>query len=251
VNETDETGAGGAVALSVVIPARNEAKNLPRLVEEVGRSLAGSDYEVIIVDDGSTDDSAAVVARMAAGDPRIRLVSHPQSCGQSGAIASGVRNAGGALVVTLDGDGQNDPKFIPALLAAIEEPEVGLVAGQRIGRKDTFTKRYGSWIANAVRGRMLGDRTRDTGCGLKAFRREAFLELPYFDALHRFLPALFISDGWAVRHVDVVDRPRRHGTSHYGIWDRLAVGVPDLFGVWWLRRRRRRNPARLRKGAKT
>jgi glycosyltransferase involved in cell wall biosynthesis len=166
------------------------------------------------------------------------------SCGQSAAVRSGVRAARAPLVATLDGDGQNDPAFIPALVAALEAggPEAGLAAGQRVGRKDGRYKAVQSRVANRVRGRILKDGTRDTGCGLKVFRRDAYLSLPYFDALHRFMPALMKREGYVVVHVDVVDRPRRAGHSNYGLFDRLWVGILDLAGVWWLIRRRRRVP---------
>jgi glycosyltransferase involved in cell wall biosynthesis len=169
---------------------------------------------------------------------------HEASCGQSAAVRTGVRAASSPVVATLDGDGQNDPAYIPALVAALEQggPGTGLAAGQRVGRKDGRSKAWQSKIANGVRGRILRDGTRDTGCGLKAFRREAYLALPYFDALHRFMPALMKREGYAVAHVDVVDRPRRAGHSNYGLFDRLWVGLLDLAGVWWLIRRRRRVP---------
>ncbi len=231
--------------ISVVVPARNEAGALPDLIAEIHQALAGEDHEVIVVDDGSTDDTPRMLEELAAQDPALRTIRHGTSCGQSAALYTGLRAARGELVATLDGDGQNDPKFIPELLAPLADPEVGLVAGQRVGRKASWSKRWGSKLANAVRGWMLKDGTRDSGCGLKAGRRAALAGLPYFDAMHRFLPALVLADGWRIAHVDVVDRPRLKGTSNYGIWDRLAVGVPDLFGVAWLtRRRRRRQPVR-------
>jgi dolichol-phosphate mannosyltransferase len=146
------------------------------------------------------------------------------------------------LVVTMDGDCQNDPAFIPAMIAAFGGPRLGLVAGQRVGRKATAFKRMQSLIANTIRSAVLRDGTRDTGCGLKAFRREVFLSLPYFDGLHRFLPALIRREGLDIAYVTIVDRPRLHGTSHYGLWDRLWIGLFDLFGVWWLIRRRKRIP---------
>ncbi len=148
------------------------------------------------------------------------------------------------VIVTLDGDGQNDPAFVPALVRALADggPAVGLAQGQRVGRKDTVSKRYQSRIANAVRRAVLRDDTRDTGCGLKAIRRELYLALPYFDALHRFMPALVRREGYEVRLVDVLDRPRFTGQSNYGIWDRMWVGMLDLAGVWWLIRRRRPSP---------
>jgi hypothetical protein len=146
------------------------------------------------------------------------------------------------VIVTLDGDGQNDPAFIPVLVAALDDPQVALVAGQRKGRQDGAYKKWQSRIANSVRGRILKDGTRDTGCGLKAFRRDAYLSLPYFDALHRFMPALVKREGFDIAHVDVIDRPRHAGQSNYGLFDRLWVGILDLAGVWWLIRRRRRLP---------
>jgi glycosyltransferase involved in cell wall biosynthesis len=176
--------------------------------------------------------------------PYVRQITHKVSCGQSSAVRSGVAAARAPLVVTLDGDGQNDPKFLPALIAAVEQggARVGLAAGQRTGRKASGFKKLQSRIANSVRGAILRDGTRDTGCGLKAFRRDVFLGLPYFDGLHRFLPALMRRDGFDVVYVDVVDRERRHGTSNYGMWDRLWIGILDLAGVWWLVRRRKRVP---------
>jgi len=159
-------------------------------------------------------------------------------------VRTGARAACGAILVTMDGDGQNDPAYIPALVAALAAggEGVGLVAGQRLGRKDTGFKRWQSRAANAVRARVLKDGTRDTGCGLKAIRREVYLSLPYFDALHRFMPALVKREGFGIAYVDVVDRPRLTGRSNYGFLDRLWVGILDLYGVWWLLRRRRRVP---------
>jgi glycosyltransferase involved in cell wall biosynthesis len=159
-------------------------------------------------------------------------------------VRSGVRAARGAIICTLDGDGQNDPAFIPKLVAALQASGAGtgLAAGQRVGRKDTGFKKVQSKIANAVRGRILKDGTRDSGCGLKCFRRDVYLALPYFDALHRFMPALVRREGFSIVHVDVVDRPRLSGVSNYGFFDRLWVGILDLYGVWWLIRRRRRVP---------
>jgi dolichol-phosphate mannosyltransferase len=181
---------------------------------------------------------------MMAERPWLRQVKHARSCGQSAAVRTGVAAARAPIVVTLDGDGQNDPKFIPELLAALEAgaPKVGLVAGQRVGRKDSGFKQFQSRIANTVRKAILRDGTRDTGCGLKVFRRDLFLALPYFDGLHRFLPALVRREGFDIGYVDVVDRPRRHGTSNYGMWDRLWVGMLDLCGVWWLIRRKKQVP---------
>ena len=235
--------------ISAVIPAKNEAENLPELIAEIHKALAGRDYEVVVVDDGSTDNTPQLLADLAGSDPRLVHVRHASSLGRSAAVYTATRKARGDRIVTLDGDGQNDPAYLPVLTDRLDDPDVGLVAGQRLGRKDTAAKRYASRIANAVRRRLLGDGTRDTACGLKAYRRDAYLDLPYFETMHRFLPALFLADGWKIDLVDVVDRPRRHGISNYGNLDRLLVGIPDLFGVAWLTRRRRSNPiASLRKG---
>ncbi|MGE0500565.1 MAG: glycosyltransferase family 2 protein [Rhizobiaceae bacterium] len=236
--------------ISIVIPAKDEVENLPGLIEEIHAALAGLDYEVIVVDDGSGDGSDRMLAARIEADPRLRTFRHPKSLGQSSSVYSGTRLARAPIIMTLDGDGQDDPKFLPSLLPPFADPAVGLVAGQRVNRRDSWKKRWGSKIANAVRGWFLGDNTRDTGCGLKAFRRDAFLDLPFFSTMHRFLPAIFISDGWTIAHVDVVNRPRLHGTSKYGIVDRLFAGLLDLFGVWWIRRRRQRNPMPLLRDAR-
>jgi glycosyltransferase involved in cell wall biosynthesis len=243
--ETDgRTDAAPVPAVSVVIPAHNEAENLASLLPEIGAALAAIPHEIVVVDDASTDTTPQVLRSLATGGIPVRRLGHRKSLGQSAAVMTGVVAARGALVVTLDGDGQNDPKFIPAMLKALDDPGVGIVAGQRLGRKATLSKKLGSRMANSLRRGLLKDDTRDTGCGLKAFRREPYTRLPYFQGMHRYLPALFLGDGWRIAHVDVVDRERHHGASHYGVLDRLAVGIPDLFGVWWLLRRRRRNPFR-------
>ncbi|WP_414471282.1 glycosyltransferase family 2 protein [Microvirga sp. M2] len=231
-----------APRLSVVVPVKNEALNILPLVEEIERACSAlAPFEVIYVDDGSTDDTVEQVRSARATRPWLRLVRHEASCGQSAAVRTGAHAARAPIIATLDGDGQNDPAFIPELVAALDDPAVGLVAGQRLGRKGA-AKRWQSRVANGVRGRVLKDGTRDTGCGLKAFRREVYLRLPYFDALHRFMPALVKREGYRIAHVDVVDRPRHAGQSNYGLFDRLWVGILDLAGVWWLIRRRRRVP---------
>jgi dolichol-phosphate mannosyltransferase len=233
-----------APGVSIVVPVRNEADNIAPLVDEIAAALDKNlAFELIYVNDGSSDRTEAELTRLMASRPWLRQIRHETSCGQSAAVSSGVIHARAGVVVTLDGDGQNDPAFIPALLEAMTKmPHIGLVAGQRVGRQATGFKKLQSRVANAVRSVVLRDGTRDTGCGLKAFRRDLFLRLPYFDGLHRFLPALVRREGYAIGYVDVVDRPRRAGTSNYGMWDRLWIGILDLLGVWWLIRRRRHIP---------
>ncbi len=233
-----------APRISVVVPARNEAGNIAPLVDEIVRALcAFAPHEIIYVNDGSGDDTEAELRALMRVHRSLRQIKHAVSCGQSAAVRTGVTAARAPIVATLDGDGQNDPAFLPALVTALErDPAVGLVAGQRVGRRATGFKQFQSRVANAARRAILRDGTRDTGCGLKAFRREVFLALPYFDAVHRFLPALVRREGYKVAYVDVVDRPRLHGASNYGLWDRLWVGILDLAGVWWLVRRRKRVP---------
>jgi len=233
------------VSVSIVVPVRNEAGNIAPLIAEITGALDGRwAYEIVYVNDGSTDATAERLADEMTRRTNLRVVSHEQSTGQSAAVRSGVRAAHGAIVATLDGDGQNDPAFLPDLIAALEKggAQVGLAAGQRVGRKDTGFKKLQSRLANRIRNAVLRDGTRDTGCGLKAFRREVFLMMPYFDGLHRFLPALVRREGFEIAYIDVIDRPRRSGVSNYGFFDRLWIGIMDLFGVWWLIRRKKPTP---------
>ncbi|MGO4715429.1 glycosyltransferase family 2 protein [Bradyrhizobium sp. 2TAF24] len=232
-------------AVSIVVPVRNEQDNIAPLVTEIVAALDGRwAYEIIYVNDGSTDATAARLAELMRSRPELRQVRHAQSAGQSSAVRTGVRFARGGIVATLDGDGQNNPQFLRDLIGRLEEggERLGLVAGQRVGRKDTGFKKFQSRVANAVRKTVLRDGTRDTGCGLKAFRRDVFLSLPYFDGLHRFLPALVRREGFEIAYVDVIDRPRHAGVSNYGFFDRLWVGIMDLAGVWWLIRRKKSTP---------
>jgi glycosyltransferase involved in cell wall biosynthesis len=231
--------------ISIVIPCRNEAANLPLLLDEIGAAMAGRDFEVIVVNDGSSDDTASVLAAQAALRPfPLRHLRHEKSSGQSLALRSGAWAARGEIVATIDGDGQNDPQYIPVLVDALRRagPEAGAAQGQRLKRRDSKLKQWASRFANWLRNAILRDDTRDTGCGLKAVHTSILRKLPFFDGTHRFVPALVIQEGFRVVHCDVVDRPRRHGKSNYGIFDRGLQGALDLAGVWWLRRRRRRMP---------
>jgi dolichol-phosphate mannosyltransferase len=228
------------LALSVVIPVRNEAPNIAPLVAEIEAALAGIRHEIVYVDDGSSDGTVAALRAAAAGAP-VRVLRHRSSCGQSAAVITGVRAAHGTWIATLDGDGQNDPADIPRMLARAEaEGGQILVAGHRVTRRDSWVKRRSSRIANGVRAWLLRDATPDTGCGLKVFPRALFLDLPAFDHMHRFLPALVLRQGGRVVSEPVNHRPRVRGTSNYGTLDRLAVSLFDLIGVAWLQRRWKR-----------
>jgi dolichol-phosphate mannosyltransferase len=233
------------IEITVVVPCRNEASNILALLDGIVASLTPvGPFEVIVVDDGSDDGMAEVLANARGRFPMLRVLRHDRSGGQSAAIHSGVRAARHDLICTLDGDGQNPPEELARLVQPFLMPgadDLGLVAGQRVGRQDTLARKLASRFANGLRSRILKDGTRDTGCGLKAFRREAFLALPYFDHMHRYLPALFARDGWRIAHVDVTHRPRGGGRSHYSNLQRGVVGIFDLAGVAWLLRRRKKS----------
>jgi dolichol-phosphate mannosyltransferase len=229
--------------LSVVVPVFNEAGNLAPLVGEILGALRGQvDFEIIYVDDQSTDDSLQRLQALKADTPELRVLAHLSRSGQSTAVRTGVKAARGSWIATLDGDGQNDPADIPRLLAAraAAPDQVKLLAGWRVDRKDSGSKRWASRWANAIRSRMLGDATPDTGCGIKLFEREAFLDLPYFDHMHRYLPALFQRAGWQTVSVPVNHRPRTSGVSKYNNLGRALVGIRDLRGVAWLIARSKR-----------
>lgn len=222
--------------ISVVIPVCNEEGNVIPLAREIAAALQGMPFEILFVDDGSTDGTApAVLQARRDGIGEIRLLKHSFRSGQSAAVCSGVRAARAPWIATLDGDGQNDPADIPALYA--ERHTAELVMGNRTMRRDTWLRHAQSRVANGVRGALLGDGTPDTGCGIKVMQREAFMDLPRFDHMHRFLPALFLRAGCRVKSVPVRHRPRERGVSKYGLFDRLWVGIVDIFGVMWLRRR--------------
>lgn len=235
-----ERNIGMALALSVVVPVKDEAENVAPLAREIAAALTGEkDIEIIFIDDGSTDATASVLKTLKTEIPSLRVIQHGRNIGQSRAVRTGVRAARSEIIVTLDGDGQNDPADIPKLLAELRKggERLGLVSGVRTNRQDDASKKFASRFANNFRRRMLNDGATDTGCGLKAFRREAFIALPYFDHLHRFLIALMLREGYDVRYVEVGHRPRLHGRSKYGVWDRLVVGISDIFGVRWLQKR--------------
>jgi len=227
---------------TVVAPMLNEAGSVEPMAREIAAACASlGPFEAIFVNDGSTDDTAARIAALGAEFPWLRELRHARPCGQSAALRSGILAARAPLICTIDGDNQNPPAEIPRLLAPLLEgrPRLGLVAGQRIDRQDSASKRLASRLANRLRARILRDDTRDTGCGLKAFPREVFLALPFFDHIHRYLPALVRREGYEVLAIDVGHRARAAGRSKYTNLGRAMVGLTDLLGVWWLMRRRR------------
>jgi dolichol-phosphate mannosyltransferase len=234
-------------ALSVVVPVFNERDNVAPLISEILAALRGlTTFEIVYVDDQSRDDTAAVLQSLKAATPELRILQHAIQSGQSTAIRTGVKAARGAWIATLDGDGQNDPADLPRLLTARDsgDPSVKLYAGWRVNRQDSGSKRWASKYANAIRARMLHDDTPDTGCGTKLFDREAFLDLPYFDHMHRYLPALMQRSGWKTISIPVNHRPRGAGVSKYNNLQRALVGIRDLMGVAWLIVRSKRTAVR-------
>jgi dolichol-phosphate mannosyltransferase len=230
---------GVDIEISVAVPVKNEADNIEPLVREILAALRGrAGFEIVYVDDGSSDATAATLTALRGVVPELRVIQHDRSCGQSQALRTAITAAKGALIVTIDGDGQNDPADIPALIDTFRGESnteaLGLVAGQRRKRQDNFSKRLASRLANAIRARALKDDTKDTGCGLKLIPRAVYLRLPYFDHMHRFLPALVKREGLKVAFVSVNHRPRQHGKSNYGNLDRALVSIRDLMGVMWL-----------------
>lgn len=237
----NNTQPAGAIALSVVVPVKNEVDNVEPLISEIAVALRGQEsFEIIYVDDGSDDGTPDRLLELTKPYPELQVFRHKICCGQSAAIVTGVTHASAPLIATLDGDGQNDPADIPALLAQIRKSDNStqtMVAGWRTKRRDTFIRRLSSRVANAIRSSLLKDQTPDTGCGLKVFSRAAFMAMPHFNHMHRFLPALMIRGGGQVVSVAVNHRSRERGTSKYGVWNRLWVGITDIRGMMWLIRR--------------
>ncbi len=228
--------------ISVVVPVHNEEGAAGPLAREIAAAFAGRSYEMVFVDDASRDNTLAELRGLMAELPALRVLGHGANAGQSRAVRTGVLAARAPIVVTLDGDGQNPPADAPGLadLLASSPPSVALVGGRRTRRQDSAAKRQASLWANRIRRKLLGDDADDTGCGLKAFRRDAFLRLPYFDHIHRYLPALMIREGYQNLYLDVDHRHRETGQSKYTNWGRLMASLSDLLGVMWLKTRSRR-----------
>lgn len=227
--------------ISVVLPARDEAGAIAALLHAIAAVLRDDAHEIIVVDDASTDGTRQELTALQTVLPQLRVICHDRPCGQSAAIRSGVLAAAGRLIVTLDADGQNPPENLPALLAPFRQagPALGLVQGQRVGRRDRRSRRLASWLANRIRAALLRDGVRDSGCGLKAFPRDVYLALPFFDHIHRFMPAMIAREGFEVVTIPVTHAPRTCGRSKYGNLQRALVGIVDLMGAAWLIRRRR------------
>lgn len=230
--------------LSVLVPCKNEAENLNFLIDEIMAALTNRDFEILLIDDGSTDNTLPLIRAKAAEFGRLRYIRHDKSAGKGAALRTGIYAAKGDIILTIDGDGQNDPVYLPqladALLAA--GPQCGIACGQRLERTDSTAKQYASRFANGLRQKLLCDNTRDTACGLKAIYRSIFLRLPFFENWQRYFPALVKREGYTAAHIDVIDRQRRFGASKYGIFDRGFAGIADLIGVCWLMRRAKTKP---------
>lgn len=227
--------------ISIVVPVHNEAGNAARLAREIAGVMAGRAYEIIFVDDASRDATRGELAEAQADLPALRVLAHQSNAGQSRATRTGALAARGEIVCTLDGDGQNDPADLPALIERLQgDSSLGLVAGRRKARRDSFNKRLGSTVANKVRGLLLRDDAADSGSGIRAMRREAYLRLPYFDHMHRFMPALMLREGYGAVFVDVSHRAREAGQSKYTNFGRAVAGMWDLLGVMWLLARNRK-----------
>ena len=237
------TTASSVPDYSIVVPVFDEGGAAPALAREIAAAFAGENHEILFIDDASRDDTKALLTALKAEIPQLRVLSHHKNSGQSRAVRSGVVAARAPIIVTLDGDGQNDPADAPRLARALKAapPQMALVGGERVKRQDSAAKRFASKFGNGVRKRMLKDTANDTGCGLKAFRREAFLQLPYFDHIHRYIPALMLREGFEVAFQPVNHRHRESGVSKYTNFGRLKASVSDLLGVMWLQTRLR-NP---------
>jgi len=242
-NTKNNNAAVQSPAISVVVPAFNEAENVENLANEIATALNEIAYEMIFIDDASTDDTKAVLMEMKSRFPHLRVLAHRKNAGQSRGVRTGVLAAKAPVIATLDSDGQNDPADIPALYAQLmreDAPEMlAMVGGRRAKRIDSAAKKVASRFGNGVRKRLLRDEADDTGCGLKVFQREAFLRLPYFDHIHRYIPALMLREGYKIEFADVNHRAREFGESKYTNFGRLKVSIADLRGVIWLRNRMR------------
>lgn len=227
--------------ISVVVPVFDEEGAAPDLAREIAAAFAGRNFEIVFVDDRSRDMTRAALAALRPEIPQLRVLTHEANSGQSRAIRTGILAARGPVIVTLDGDGQNDPADGPKLVDALAAggPDLALVGGERVKRQDSRAKKIASRFGNGVRKRMLKDTANDTGCGLKAFRRDAFLRLPYFDHIHRYIPALMIREGYQVAFLPVNHRHRQTGRSKYTNLGRLWASLSDLLGVMWLQSRSR------------
>ena len=243
VENTDTRGTLPRV--SVIVPVKNERDNLSPLIDEIAAALVSiGAFEIIYVDDGSTDGSIEALLGLRVKHPYLRVIAHKAGAGKSAALHTGAAFARGEILAVLDGDGENDPSYLTAMIAKLEAADhrIGLVQGERQGRKASAFKRAQSRLANAIRRRLLNDSTRDTGCGMQVFYRDIFRTLPYFSGLHRFMAALVKREGYGVLLHPVIDRQRFSGRSHYGFFDRLWVGMIDMAGVWWLIQRRGAQP---------